>query len=115
MDYARIIFAIMGFSSSFFFILPIIKARQRQRTMLEKLRVVSEALEFAEERLVRFQERYDRILGQICSHYLTHQDLEDALAGARAAMNEALGLAVELRKMQMQILKSLGGDVDWIL
>ncbi|PPS09567.1 hypothetical protein GOBAR_AA11077 [Gossypium barbadense] len=98
MDYVRIIFAVIGFSTSFIFVLPI---------SIEKLRIISQALEHAEERVVRFQERHDRILGQICSYYMVNQDLEDALAGARAAMNEALEFAVGLRKMQLQILRSL--------
>ncbi|MBA0619017.1 hypothetical protein Godav_028272 [Gossypium davidsonii] len=107
MDYVRIIFAVIGFSTSFIFVLPSLKKWQRQQVSIEKLRIISQALEHAEERVVRFQERHDRILGQICSYYMVNQDLEDALAGARAAMNEALEFAVGLRKMQLQILRSL--------
>lgn len=69
--------------------------------------MISQALEHAEERALRFQERHDRILSQICSYYMVNQDLEDALAATRAAMNEALEFAVGLRKMQMQVFRSL--------
>ncbi|KAK8712518.1 hypothetical protein V6N13_147757 [Hibiscus sabdariffa] len=102
---------VIGFSTSFFFVLPGLKKWQRQQVLIEKLRIISQALEQAEERAMRFQERHDRILGQICSYYMVNQDLEDALAGARAAMNEALEFAVGLRKMQLQILRSIG-EID---
>ncbi|KAK8589271.1 hypothetical protein V6N12_023673 [Hibiscus sabdariffa] len=102
---------VIGFSTSFFFVLPGLKKWQRQQVLIEKLRIISQALEQAEERAMRFQERHDRILGQICSYYMVNQDLEDALAGARAAMNEALEFAVGLRKMQLLILRSID-EVD---
>ncbi|KAE8684102.1 ATP-dependent DNA helicase Q4 [Hibiscus syriacus] len=107
MDYVRIIFAVFGFSTSLIFVLPGLKKWQRQQVLIEKLRIISQALEHAEERAMRFQERHDRILGQMCSYYMVNQELEDAVAGARTAMNEALEFAVGLRKMQLQILRSI--------
>ena len=112
MDYARIIFAVIGFSASFFCVLPGFRRWQRQQVLIERLRIISQALEHAEERALRFQERHDRILSQICSYYMVNQELEDALTSARAAMNEALEFAVGLRKMQLKILKSLPDEVD---
>ncbi|OMP03311.1 hypothetical protein COLO4_10503 [Corchorus olitorius] len=112
MDYVRIIFAVIGFSSSFLFVLPSIKRWQRQQVLIERLRIISQALEEAEGRALRYQERHDRILSQICSYYMVNEHLEDALSGARAAMNEALEFAVALRKMQMQILRSLQDGFD---
>ncbi|KAF5740044.1 hypothetical protein HS088_TW11G00107 [Tripterygium wilfordii] len=112
MDYGRIVYAIIGFSASFFLCLPNLKRWHRQRVTKDKLRIVSQALEQAEERLVRFQERHDRILSIICSFYLSSQDLEDALVGARAAMNEALEFSVSLRRIQMKIISSYPDDVD---
>lgn len=106
-DYGRVIFALIGFSASFLFLMQSFKRKRAQQITTDKLRLVSEALEVAEERVVRFQERHDHILAQICSHYLINQELQDALAGARAAMNEALEFAVGLRKMQMKLLNSL--------
>lgn len=81
--------------------------------MAEKLRVVNEALEQAEERLIRCQERHDKILYQINSYYLSHKEMEEALAGARKAMNEALEFSVSLRGIQMKIVSSYPyGNVD---
>ncbi|XVE63047.1 hypothetical protein DITRI_Ditri06bG0168400 [Diplodiscus trichospermus] len=112
MDYVLIIFAVIGFSTSFFFVLPSFRRWQRQRVSIEKLRIISHALEHAEERALRFQERHDRILSQMCSYYMVNRELEDALAAARAAMNEAMEFAAGLRKMQLQILRSLSDEVD---
>ncbi|XVF06044.1 hypothetical protein REPUB_Repub06bG0014300 [Reevesia pubescens] len=112
MDYVRMIFAVIGFSTSFFFVLPSFKRWKRQQVLIERLRIISQALEHAEERALMYQERHDRILSQICSYYMVNQDLEDALAAARATMNEALEFAVGLRKMQLQILRSLSDEVD---
>lgn len=70
-------------------------------------------MEKAEERVIRFEERHDRILSQICSYYLTHKELEESLAGARTAMNEALEFASTLRKMQKKVIDSFPGDHEF--
>jgi hypothetical protein len=111
MDYGRIVFAIVGISASFFLCVPILQRWHRQQITAEKLRLISEALEHAEDRVQRFQERHDRILSQICTYYLINKELEEALAGARAAMNEAMEFAVNLRRMQMKIITSFPEEV----
>ncbi|KAJ1377635.1 hypothetical protein SESBI_48668 [Sesbania bispinosa] len=79
---------------------------QRTQVAAQKLKIISEALEAAEERVERFQERHDRILSQIGASYLTNTELVEALAGARAAMNQALDFAVDLRTIQFKIITS---------
>ncbi|OVA14851.1 hypothetical protein BVC80_8955g18 [Macleaya cordata] len=106
MDSARIICALLGFSASFFLCLPNLKTWQRRKIVEEKLRIVSEALEHAEERLIRFQERHDRLLNQLCSYYMSNRELDEALVNARTAMNEALEFTLTLREMQLKILRS---------
>ncbi|RWW58690.1 hypothetical protein BHE74_00034418 [Ensete ventricosum] len=81
-----------------------LKKWNRRQLMAEKLRRVSEALEQAEERLTRFQERHDKILFQINSHYLCHAEMEEALSGGQKATNEALQFCADLRRMQMNII-----------
>lgn len=81
----------------------------------EKLKIVSEALEAAEERAVRFQQRHDRILSQICASYLTNTEVVEALAGARATMSQALDFAVELREIQFRIIASFPDAIDVLL
>ncbi|RWW84941.1 hypothetical protein BHE74_00006425 [Ensete ventricosum] len=88
-----------------FTLLEMKKWHRRQITE-EKLRLISEALEQAEKTTIRFQERHDRILFQINSHYLCRREMEEALAGAQRAMNESLQFCVHLRQMQMKILAS---------
>ncbi|KAK4778579.1 hypothetical protein SAY86_006107 [Trapa natans] len=112
MDCGRLVFAVIGLSASFFLFVPSLRRWQRLQIGAEKLRLVSDALNRAEERVTRFQERHDQILGQICAFYLTNQDLEEALAGARRSMEEALEFAGKLRKMQIRILSSFPDEVD---
>ncbi|PKI51510.1 hypothetical protein CRG98_028070 [Punica granatum] len=112
MDCGRLIFAVIGFSASFFLCIPNLKRWQRQQISAERLRIVSEALDHAEERVARSQERHDRILSQICTFYLTNQNLEEALVGARRAMEEASEFVSTLRKMQMRIISSFPDEVD---
>lgn len=81
---------------------------------LEKLKIISEALVAAEERVVRYQERHDRILSQINASYLTNTEVVEALAGALAAMNQALEFAVDLRSMQLKIISSFPDGIDVI-
>ena len=112
MEFGHIVFAVIGFSASFFFCVPNIKRWQRKHLAAEKLKMVNEALEAAEERAVRFQERHDRILNQICSTYLTNAELVEAIAGARATMNQALDFALQLRKIQFRIITSFPDAIE---
>ncbi|KAK9136924.1 hypothetical protein Sjap_007518 [Stephania japonica] len=96
----------LGFSASIFLYLPNLKKRKRRQTAIEKLELVNEALELAEQRVIKFQERHDRLLDQVSSHYLCNQRLDEAFVDARATMNEALENAVSLQQMQMNILRS---------
>lgn len=82
---------------------------------LEKLKIISEALEAAEERVGRYQERHDRILSQISASYLTNTEVVEALAGARAAMNQALDFAVDLRSIQFKIISSFPHEINTIM
>ncbi|CAJ1976121.1 unnamed protein product [Sphenostylis stenocarpa] len=115
MELGHIVFAVIGFSTSFLFCVPNIKRWQRKQLATEKLKIVSEALEAAEERAVRFQERHDRILSQICATYLTNAELLEAITGARATMNQALDFALELRKIQFRIITSFPDTIDVLL
>ena len=110
MDFGRVVFAAIGFSTSLVLFVPNVKKWHRQQVTTEKLRIITEALEHAEERAAKFQERHDRMLSQMCSFYLTNKELEEALAGARAASNEALDFATQLRRMQLKIITSFPGD-----
>lgn len=76
---------------------------------------MSDALERADERAARSQERHDRLLGQVCSFYLANKELEEALGGARRAMDEAMEFAGGLRKMQMRLISSFPDDVDLVV
>ncbi|TMW97406.1 hypothetical protein EJD97_005575 [Solanum chilense] len=97
-------FAIIGFTSSFLLYLPILRRRQKKEIAAEKLRIVTEALEQAENRVLRYEERHDNILNQLSSHYIVSQEIVEALAGARQAMNEALEFAITLRNMQLEVI-----------
>ncbi|KAL6142600.1 hypothetical protein ACLB2K_060877 [Fragaria x ananassa] len=99
MDFGRVVFATIGFSTSLVLFVPNVKKWHRQQVTTEKLRIITEALEHAEERAAKFQERHDRMLNQMCSFYLTNKELEEALASARAAANDALDFATQLRRM----------------
>lgn len=122
MGYVCIASTIIGLSASFILFLPNLKRWQKQQIATKKLKIINEALAHAEERAMRYQQRHDHILTQICSHYLSHQDLEEALAAARAAMNEALRFVVRLREMQIKILINFPDeanisvlDISWLL
>ncbi|CAA7024715.1 unnamed protein product [Microthlaspi erraticum] len=80
--------------------------RQRRRA-IEKLRLVNEALVTAEENVARLQERHDVILKEICSYYLVNAELQESLVSARAAIDDASGFVMELRRLQFNILNSL--------
>ncbi|KAF3454517.1 hypothetical protein FNV43_RR04965 [Rhamnella rubrinervis] len=112
MAFGHVVSSIIGFTTSFFFLVPNLKKWHWQQLRKEKLKIIEEALEKAEERAIRYEERHDRILSQICSYYLTHKELEESMAGARAAMNEALEFAAALRKIQMKVLRSFPA---WVL
>lgn len=72
----------------------------------DKLRRVWEALEQAEERLVRFRKRHDWILSQINLHYLCYREMQAALRRAERerAMEEAQPFCTQLRVMQVNLL-----------
>jgi len=101
MYFNNITFAIIGFTSSFLLYLPILRKRQKKQIAAEKLRIITQALEQAEDRVLRYEERHDNILNQICSHYIVNQEIVEALDGAREAMNEALDFAITLRNLQL--------------
>ncbi|KAL1294128.1 hypothetical protein HN51_054790 [Arachis hypogaea] len=115
MGYNNIVYAIIGFSTSFLFCVPTIKRWQRKQVAAEKLKLITEALEAAEERVVRYEERHDRILNQICQSYLTNTELVKALDGARVTMNEVLEFAVQLRTIQLKIIRSFPDAIDVFL
>ncbi|CAI9768970.1 unnamed protein product [Fraxinus pennsylvanica] len=106
MDCKPIIFALFGFSASFIFLFPDFRRRKNRQAAEEKLKIVSETLHEAEERVIRYEERHDKILSQICSYYMVNEKLEEALVGAKNAMNDALEFSVGLRNLQMEILTS---------
>ncbi|KAL2940975.1 50S ribosomal protein L20 [Bienertia sinuspersici] len=74
--------------------------------------MISAALEAAEERAMRVQERHDKLLNQICSYYVCHKELEQAIVGVRKAMDEEIEFAATLRKMQLWILATFPDHVD---
>nr|POF10241.1 hypothetical protein CFP56_14174 [Quercus suber] len=74
--------------------------------------MISEALEHAEKRVLRLQERHDRILSQMCSYYFIHNELEVSLADARTVLDEAMESAGNLRRMQRKIIGYFPDEVD---
>lgn len=112
MDYCRVVLAIVGLSFSYFLCVPNLKKRHKQQIVIEKLRMISEALEHAEERVLRLQERHDRILSQMCSYYFIHNELEVSLADSRAVLDEAMESAGNLRRMQRKIIGYFPDEVD---
>lgn len=70
------------------------------------MQVISEALDQAGERVMMYAERHDRILDEMCSSNLANQNLEDALAAARDAMDKASELAIVLGKLQLETIIS---------
>ncbi|KAL2469175.1 uncharacterized protein Fot_50751 [Forsythia ovata] len=106
MDYKPIVLALLGFSASFIFLFPDLQRRKNRQVAVEKLKIICETLHEAEERVTRYEERHDRILSQICSYYMINEKLEEALLGAKNAMNDALEFSVGLRKLQMEIISS---------
>ncbi|WMV12006.1 hypothetical protein MTR67_005391 [Solanum verrucosum] len=112
MYYNNITFAIIGFTSSFLLYLPILRKKQKKQIAAEKLRIITQALEQAEDRVLRYEERHDNILNQICSHYIVNQEIVEALAGARKAMNEALEFAITLRNLQLQVIRLYPDDYE---
>lgn len=112
MDYCRVVLAIVGLTFSYFLCVPNLKQRHKQQIIIEKLRMISEALEHAEERVLRLQERHDRILSQMCSYYFIHNELEVSLADARAVLDEAMESAGNLRRMQRKIIGYFPDEVD---
>ncbi|KAH0726845.1 hypothetical protein KY285_002547 [Solanum tuberosum] len=80
MYFNNITFAIIGFTSSFLLYFPILRKRQKKQIAAEKLRIITQSLEQAEGRVLRYEERY-------LTKYVH-------IAGAREAMNEALEFAV---------------------
>lgn len=112
MDYCRVVLAIVGLSFSYFLCVSNLKKRHKQQIIIEKLRMIGEALEHAEERVLRLQERHDRILSQMCSYYFIHNELEVSLADSRAVLDEAMESAGNLRRMQRKIIGYFPDEVD---
>lgn len=112
MAFGNIVFAVIGFSASFIFCVPNLKRWHTKQLAAQKLRIINEALEAAEERVMRFEERHDRILREISACYLTNAEVVEALAGARATMNQALEFAVDLRTIQYKIIASFPDVID---
>lgn len=110
--YGRVIFTILGLSSTLIICVPTLKRRQTRRDAQDRLKMVSAALVEAEERTMRVQERHDKLLAQICSYYLCHTALEEAIVGARKAMDEELEFVSTLRKLQLWILATFPDHVD---
>lgn len=104
MDYGSVFSLVVGFSASCFLCLPNLKKWRAKQFTERKLYIVKQALELAEERLVMYQQRHDDLLGQITSHYLSSQVLEEALADSKDAMNEASKFVIRLRKLQLEII-----------
>ncbi|KAF6142101.1 hypothetical protein GIB67_037019 [Kingdonia uniflora] len=74
---------------------PNLKKWRRQCTVRDKLRIISKNLERAEERVIRFQDKHDRLFDRNFLYYC-HQELKQALLGAYKAMNEALGCSYSM-------------------
>lgn len=74
--------------------------------------MISELLAVAEERGMKVQERHDKLLSQMCSYYLCHKEVLEAIVGARKTMDEDLEFAATLRKMQLWILSTFPDHVD---
>ncbi|KAF3623081.1 hypothetical protein FXO38_30938 [Capsicum annuum] len=110
MYFSNITLAIIGFTSSFLLYLPNLREKKKQQIAAEKLRIITEALEQAEDRVLRYEERHDKLLDQICSHYIVSQEILEALAGARDAMNEALEFAITLRNLQLEVIRLYPSD-----
>ncbi|KAI4364664.1 hypothetical protein MLD38_020722 [Melastoma candidum] len=108
----KVVVAILSFSLGLAFCIPCIRRQQRQEIVSKGLRIVLEALEHAEERLAMSWERHDVLLRQRCSFYLTNCDLEEALADARKAIEEATELTRVFGRMQMRLIASFTKDVD---
>ncbi|KAL7003086.1 hypothetical protein U1Q18_004243 [Sarracenia purpurea var. burkii] len=106
MDSGRIIVGVIGLSASFFLCFQTMKKWECRKMKREKVKMISEAMEKAEERVTRCEERHDRILNQICGYYLSNSDLEEALAAARAALHDARKFAAALRDLQIKVLNS---------
>lgn len=118
MDYSRLVLTLFGFSAAFFLCLPNLRKWEARNTARGKLEMINKTLEQAELRLMRYEERHDRILGQICSFYLVNPNMEEALKGAREAMDEARDFSVTLRSLQMEMINSFPGEdfsiFDWL-
>ncbi|CAN4111103.1 unnamed protein product [Withania somnifera] len=110
MYFRNITFAIIGFTSSFLLYLPKLRKRKKKQIAAEELRIITEALEQAEDRVLRYEERHDKLLNQMCSHYIVSKELVEALAGAREAMNEALEFAITLRNLQLETINFYPSD-----
>lgn len=104
MDYGSVFSLVVGFSASCFLCLPNLKKWQAKQLTKQKLYIVKQALEVAEERLIMYQRRHDHLLSQITSHYLSTPVLEEALADSKDAMNEASKFVIGLRKLQLDII-----------
>ncbi|KAL9253414.1 hypothetical protein AKJ16_DCAP05457 [Drosera capensis] len=69
------LFAALGFSISWlFFRLLNMKKRRTPEIVSEKVSLIKEAIDEAEDRVVRLEERHDRLLKEACSYYLCNRE-----------------------------------------
>ena len=97
---------ILAASASLFIVFPEIKKMQIRKMKAYKLKIISQALKQAQDRLTIYTERHDRILHHICSYYFINQYLEEALSAARDAMDQAKDLTIALTKLQLETINS---------
>ncbi|KAK9691915.1 hypothetical protein RND81_09G228500 [Saponaria officinalis] len=112
-SYGHIIWAMLGISSTIICLLPCLKRRQSKQCADERLKMINESLEQAEERVMRLRDRHDQLVARICSYYMCHNELVEAVVGARKALDDELEFVALLRKMQLFVLSSFPHNVDF--
>ncbi|KAH7655003.1 hypothetical protein IHE45_19G177600 [Dioscorea alata] len=86
--------------------LPELRKWQRRQLILHKLKLITDALEQAEERLIRLQERHDKILLHLNSNYFPSLAMAHALSASQQAMDEALHFSASLQSLHLKLLTS---------
>ncbi|ERN17005.1 hypothetical protein AMTRI_Chr02g265030 [Amborella trichopoda] len=106
----RLILCVLATATSTFFASEVWRKRRegahRLNIAKKKLKLICEAIAQADERYQRCSERHDRILNQVTSHFFCSRELEEALAGARATMTEALEFSAGLQDTQARVISS---------